>query len=80
MHLAGEKDALVKYEWQQATMEALRKLNGCEPAGTEWDKLCTQYASKTGTPVVTLIHPGAHNFPAEAPALVVKFFQQHAKP
>ena len=30
LHLAGEKDQLVKYEWQQATMEALRKLNGCE--------------------------------------------------
>lgn len=80
MHLAGENDPLVKYEWQKTTMEALRKLNGCEPTGTEWDKLCTQYASKSGTPVVTLIHPGAHNFPAEGPALFVKFFKQHAKP
>ena len=80
MHLAGENDPLVKYEWQQRTMEALRKLNGCDETGVEWDKLCTLYPSKSGTPVVTLIHPGAHNFPPEAPALFVKFFKQHAKP
>ena len=80
MHLAGENDQLVKYEWQQATIEALRKLNGCEPTGSEWAKGCTLYESKSGTPVVTFIHPGAHNFPPEAPALFVKFFQQHARP
>jgi polyhydroxybutyrate depolymerase len=81
LHLAGEKDPLVKYEWQQAGMEALRKLNGCEAEGTQWgNEWCTLYPSKTGTPVVTLIHPGGHNFPAEAPALFVKFFKEHAKP
>jgi len=79
LHLAGQKDDLVKYDWQQQTMEALRKLNGCEMEGREWAKWCTQYASPGGTPVVTLIHPGGHNFPAEAPALFVKFFQEHAK-
>jgi len=80
LHLAGEKDDLVKYEWQQRGMEALKKLNGCDETGVEWAKNCTLYPSKTGTPVVTLIHPGAHNFPPEAPALFVKFFKEHAKP
>ena len=80
MHLAGEMDPLVKYEWQKEGMLALRKLNGCDEMGTEWAPLCTLYPSKTGTPVVTLIHPGAHNFPAEAPPLFVKFFKEHAKP
>jgi polyhydroxybutyrate depolymerase len=79
LHLAGEKDALVKYEWQQATMDSLRKLNGCEPTGSEWGKWCTLYPSQTGTPVITLIHPGAHNFPPEAPELFVKFFKEHTK-
>jgi polyhydroxybutyrate depolymerase len=79
LHLAGEKDPLVKYEWQQATIDALRKLNGCEPTGSQWAKGCTLYASNTGTPVITFIHPGGHNFPADAPALFVKFFQEHAK-
>jgi polyhydroxybutyrate depolymerase len=48
--------------------------------GKEWAPQCTLYPSKNGTPVVTLIHPGAHNFPAEAPELFVKFFKEHAKP
>ncbi|MBI3875961.1 MAG: prolyl oligopeptidase family serine peptidase [Verrucomicrobia bacterium] len=29
LHIAGEKDPLVKFEWQQATMNAVRQLNGC---------------------------------------------------
>ncbi|MEQ1859909.1 MAG: esterase [Chthoniobacteraceae bacterium] len=77
MHLAGEKDQFVKYEWQQAAMAAVRKLNGCETEGGTWDKQCLIYESKTGTPFVSFIHPGGHNFPAEAPALIVKFFKQH---
>jgi polyhydroxybutyrate depolymerase len=80
LHVAGEKDPLVKYEWQKATMDALRKLNGCDESGTSWDKWCTLYPSKTGTPVVTFIHPGDHAFSREAPPVIVKFFKQHAKP
>ena len=80
LHVAGEQDPLVKYEWQKATMNALRKLNGCDEQGTEWDKQCTLYPSKTGTPVVTLIHPGNHAFLPDAPPLIVKFFKAHSKP
>ena len=76
MHIAGEKDPLVKFEWQKLTIEAVRKLNGCDPEGRPWDKNCTLYPSKTGTPVVAFIHPGAHNLPAAAPGLIVKFFKE----
>ncbi|MBI5686811.1 MAG: prolyl oligopeptidase family serine peptidase [Verrucomicrobia bacterium] len=76
-HLAGEKDPLVKFEWQQMTMGAVRKLNGCAADGKEWAKNCTLYPSKTGTPFVAFIHSGGHGFPAEAPALMVKFFKEH---
>jgi polyhydroxybutyrate depolymerase len=76
-HLAGEKDPLVKFEWQQMTMSAVRKLNGCEADGKDWAKNCTSYPSKTGTPFVAFIHPGGHGFPAEAPLLMVKFFKEH---
>ena len=79
LHLAGEKDELVKYEWQKLTMERLRKINGCDD-GKEWAKWCTEYASKAGTPVVTYIHPGTHKFPEEASAVIVKFFKEHALP
>ncbi len=33
MHLAGEKDALVKFSWQKLMMEKLRQINGCDPVG-----------------------------------------------
>lgn len=79
LHVAGENDPLVKYAWQQATMETIRKVNQCV-AGQPWelDKNCTYYPSPTGTPVVTAIHPGTHNYPDEAPGVIVKFFKSQA--
>lgn len=81
LHVAGENDALVRFSWQQHTLEAVRKLNECGE-GQPWhhEKLCTEYPSKLGTPVVTCIHPGGHKFLDSAPALIVKFFREHSKP
>jgi polyhydroxybutyrate depolymerase len=78
-HLAGEKDTLVKYAWQQKTIEAVRRINQCGE-GKPWAKHCTLYPSKTDTPVVTCIHPGGHELPGEVPPLIVKFFKEHVKP
>ncbi|MES2594082.1 MAG: prolyl oligopeptidase family serine peptidase [Verrucomicrobiota bacterium] len=80
LHVAGETDPLVKYEWQKALIDALKTNNQCGE-GRPWSdsKLCTEYSSKTGNPVVTCIHPGAHGFLKEAPALIVKFFKEHPK-
>ena len=44
-HVAGEKDALVIFAWQQQTMNALRKLNECGE-GKPWAKDCTVFESK----------------------------------
>jgi polyhydroxybutyrate depolymerase len=62
-------------------MNALRKLNRCDD-GKPWDKdaRCTIYPSKVGAPVVTFIHNGTHQFPEEAPEIIVKFFKEHAQP
>jgi len=81
LHVAGENDPLVKFEWQQQTMEAVRKLNQCGE-GKPWadEKGCTIYESKSNAPVVTFIHPGTHAYPAGAPAIIVKFFKEHAQP
>ncbi len=76
LHVAGENDTLVRFSWQQATIDGLRKLNQCDQ-GLEWDKFCTLYPSKLDTPLVTFIHPGGHEFPAAVPAAMVKFFKQH---
>jgi polyhydroxybutyrate depolymerase len=77
MHFAGENDPLVKFSWQKAMMAAVRRVNGCEAEGKVWDKQCTLYPSKKGTPLVTCIHPGGHEFDSNAPRLMVKFFQEH---
>jgi polyhydroxybutyrate depolymerase len=78
LHLAGEKDPLVLFDWQKQTMDQLRKLNACEE-GKPWGTYCTLYPSQTGTPLVTYIHHGGHELPKDAPPVIVKFFQEHTK-
>jgi polyhydroxybutyrate depolymerase len=77
LHLAGENDPLVKYAWQTLTIDRIRKTNGCEESGKPAGEFCTEYASVGGTPVVTFIHPGGHEFPAGAAERFVRFFKQH---
>jgi len=79
LHMAGENDPLVRFAWQQRTIDAVRKLNGCGE-GKPWGDHCTLYPSKTGTPVVTYIHSGGHELPNEVLPVIVKFFKQQAKP
>jgi polyhydroxybutyrate depolymerase len=83
MHVAGTNDPLVKYEWQEQSMAFVRRVNACDATGKPWassgDLVGTIYASSGGTPFVSLISPGTHKFPVEAPALIVKFFKEHAK-
>ncbi len=79
LHVAGEKDPVVPFAGQKRTMDAVRALNGCDAEGEKWATNCTLYPSKAGTPFVAMIHPGNHKFPVEAPELIVKFFQEHAK-
>lgn len=78
LHIAGENDQLVKFEWQKLAMARLRILNECGDGASWHDQPhCIVYSSKTDNPVVTLIHPGTHKYPDEAPAMIVKFFQEH---
>ena len=80
LHLAGQGDLSVKFDWQQETLEGLRKLNECGE-GQRWknEEWCTLYPSKVGAPLVTYIHSGAHDFPAGAATAIVKFFQDQAR-
>jgi polyhydroxybutyrate depolymerase len=70
---------VVKVAWQERMIQFVKTLNGCgegEPWHSSGDLTGTIYPSKTGTPLVTLIHPGGHKFPAEAPELIVRFFKE----
>lgn len=83
LSISGRKDPLVKYENQMEAAEDLRKLNGCDGRGRPWGRQGTLYRSKTGTPVLVLVHPGGHEIPDNVPVAVVKFFQgdmRHEEP
>ncbi len=79
LHIAGENDPLVRFQWQERTMAAVRRLNRCG-AGDPWAERCTRYPSPGGADVVTFLYPGGHGFPPEAARLAVRFFQEHRKP
>ena len=79
MHIAGRNDELVLFAWQQRAIDAVRQINGCGETGSTWAKDCTLYPSTTNTPLVTFIHDGTHEYPAEAPPLIVKFFKEHRR-
>ena len=74
----GKDDPLVKFAWQQRTMDAVVKLNRCATTGEPWAKSCTLYPSTNDTPLVTFIYPGGHQFNSESPALIAKFFKAHS--
>jgi polyhydroxybutyrate depolymerase len=79
-HLGGRQDQLVRFAWQERTMNAIRLLNGCSATGVPWAKSgtleCTMYSSRKSAPFVSGIHDGDHKFPAEAPELIVRFFKE----
>lgn len=83
LHVAGENDTLVKFIWQQRMMSLVHQVNRCEKSGEPWassgNLTGTLYPSESGTPLVTLIHPGGHTFPKEAPELIVRFFKTYAQ-
>jgi polyhydroxybutyrate depolymerase len=78
LFVAGTNDQRVKYEWMRATMDALRKLNGCAAEGSPWGEHCTVFPSTNGTPVVEFIHAGGHVYPQGASGAIARFFKEHA--
>ena len=61
---------------QELTMRAIRRVNGCVDEPKTWHEIAKIYESKDRTPVVTYVHPGGHEYPKEAPELIIKFFRE----
>ena len=84
IHVAGKKDPLVKFAWQQATFAAVKRFNGCAEEGKPWAKEgvldATIYASTKGAPLVTAIHGGGHEYAKGSTELIVRFFKENPKP
>lgn len=83
IHVAGEKDPLVKFAWQKATFAAVRRINGCSEEGRPWAKEgvleATLYPSSKGAPLVTAIHAGGHEYAKGSTELIVRFFKENPK-
>ncbi len=83
IHVAGEKDPLVKFAWQKATFAAVRRINGCSEEGRPWTKEgvleATLYPSSKGAPLVTAIHAGGHEYAKGSTELIVRFFKENPK-
>jgi polyhydroxybutyrate depolymerase len=78
-HYGGKSDRLARFEKQEATIEQLRKFNGCAGQGDSCGANCTIYNSRKGVPVATFIHPLGHLYPPQVTPLIVKFFQDHPR-
>lgn len=78
LHIVGTADTLVKFEWHKLMMDFVKKTNGCAAEGKPRAEHCTLFPSASGTPFIACIHPGAHKFPDEAPALIARFFKEQA--
>lgn len=77
--LGGRRDPLVKFRWQELTMRAARRVNGCVAEGEPWaGGAGTLYPSRRGTPLVTCIFEGGHRLDPAEPALIAKFFEDRA--
>ncbi len=80
-HVAGMVDPIVQFSWAEETVTALRGINRCgEPRRWHGEERIKLYPSEVGAPVIFYVHPGGHAAPREAWPLIVKFFQEHAKP
>lgn len=80
LHIAGEKDEVAPFQVQQQTIAIARQINGCSDQGEPCGQGCTLYPSSKNAPVEVIIHHGGHIYPPAAPALIVRFFQQHGAP
>jgi polyhydroxybutyrate depolymerase len=75
--IIGEKDQLVPVPAQRLGLEAAMRLNQASRTGESWSGPYTKlHKSTIGADVVTYIHPGDHTMPADAGALMVKFFKE----
>ena len=79
LHYGGQSDQLARFEKQQATIDQVRKFNGCAEKGESCGASCTIYRSSKGAAVETFIHPYGHFYPPAVTQIIVKFFKEHAR-
>ena len=76
LHIAGQKDQVVRFENQQRTIDTLIARRGAG-TGEPWAEVpgVVRHRAANGADVATLIHDGGHEFLATAPASIAAFFR-----
>jgi len=75
----GREDPLVKFEVQMRAVNRSRRSTAARSKGKDWTKGCTLYPSSKDAPGRDFVHPGTHQLSRRCPALIVKFFKEHAR-
>lgn len=79
MHVAARADKIVPFAGQERTMAAVRRINGCtDDEGKPWAKDCMRWDSSKRAPFVAMVVDGGHEYPKEAPPLIVRFFKEQS--
>ncbi len=73
--LAGKKDPLVKFSWQDKMVLFIRNLNTCGDGVKGSDSHVTDYPSSRNAPVSFYVHEGGHELPQNAMPLIIAFFK-----
>jgi polyhydroxybutyrate depolymerase len=73
--IAGQKDQLVPFALQRRTIDAVLRLDSAAAKGEPWFGGAMLHRSNVAD-VVTWVYPGAHPLPANAAAVVTRFFQR----
>jgi len=78
LHIAGRRDSIIRFKIQEATVNMVKKINGCDDKPVKWgNSMCLRYPSSSGMPVVAYFHPGGHEMPKDAVTLIIKFFSEN---
>ena len=78
LHVAGERDRVVRFADQEAAIAVAIEVNGVD-ATTGCGAGCTVYGAGTAAPVMTWIHAGAHVYPRGTSQRIVSFLREQSR-
>jgi|694.fasta_scaffold06664_8 poly(3-hydroxybutyrate) depolymerase len=78
LHIAGTKDPLVRFAWQERNMAVIRRTMGVAGEPIDWQKFGKKYSTQDQRSWIEVVHDGAHEYPSFAGELTVVFFKELA--
>ncbi len=80
LHAGAPDDPIVKWTWQEATFEMLRRMRGCDE-GVAWDgdPRVQQFVAPRGGDVLLFEHGGGHRQHPDLARVAVEFFKAYPR-